>query len=198
MEGESEEVLQEDVEVENDEEEVIEARHEEAPVRRSAALRNEDFARIRVASKGKKEQVESDDEDVELTPKARAAIRSELSPVIDTLKKQADDLELREYLASHPEKAKFEKTIRSRMAAWKDTPVSEIAKTVGSDEVIEDRNERRAEAKERAQGKRLAGTSNRAEEAKLPTQADHAEIYKQMKQGKQLNLETGQYEQARR
>lgn len=204
MAGESEDIredaIEEDVEVETDEEEVIEDRHnEDAPVRRSSALKNEDFARIRVASKGKKEKTESEDDDeVELTPKARAAIRSELSPVIETLKKQADDLELREYLSSHPEKAKFEKAIRNRMEKWPSTPVSEIGKTVGSEEVIEDRNEKREQAKEKASGKRLGGTSNRAQEAKLPTEADHAEIYKQMKQGKQLNLETGQYEQARR
>lgn len=191
--GNDEEVLEDDVEEED--EEIEDEIEEEAPVRRSAALKNEDFARIRIATKGKKETKE-DEDDVELTPKARSAIRQELSPVIDTLKKQADDLELREYLSEHPEKKKFEKAIRNRMEKWSTTPVSEIGKTVGDNEVIEDRNAKREQAREKAQGKKLSGSSSRAQETKLPTEADHKEIYARMKKGEQLNMETGQWERA--
>lgn len=144
------------------------------------------YATRRIASK--KERVEEKGEETEeeteeeLTPSAQNLIRKELSPVVESMKKQSDDMELREYLAENPEHKKFEKQIRKRMDAWKDVPVSEIAKTItfGTDQKA--RAEKKEEVEQKVRSKSLGGTSDRGQEAKLPsTQAEFQTIYDRIK-----------------
>lgn len=167
-----------------------------APVRKSAAY----FVGKRQGIKEGREKAKNEDvkeDDVELTSQAREAIRKELEPIVAGMKESADDIEVREYLSGHPEHAKYEKAIRRRMDAWKEVPVSEIAKTVAFGEEAPKRAEKKQEAEARAKGRNLGGSSGRAEEATLPAAKDHAEIYKRMQRGEQLNLETGEWEPAK-
>lgn len=66
-----------------------------------------------------KPQSNDDDED-ELTPEARSYIGKEferrLTPVLTTLKSQADEDELQDLLANDPEAKRYEKTIRAYMS----------------------------------------------------------------------------------
>lgn len=191
-------VVEEDLEADVEEEEAKSEEREEdvVPVRKSVINAQRRIIESQRKKLDKASEKASDD-DVELTPKAREAIRKELNPIVEGLKSQADDIEVREYLASHPEDRKIEKSIRRRMEAWGNVPVSEIAKTLKFEDAAEERKERRREASEKAAGSRLAGSSNRAEEVKLPDATQHAEIYKRMRRGEQLNLETGQWEPAK-
>ena len=156
---------------------------EEAPVRKSSIF----YAQRRIIEKQAKklEKVEKDEdseEEVELTPKARTLIQNELSPVVEHMKSQADDIELREYLADNPEHKKFEKQIRKRMDAWKDVPVAEIAKTITYGQDVKTRADKKEEVTQRIQSKRTTGTSGRAEEIQLPsTDADFKKIYEEIK-----------------
>jgi hypothetical protein len=174
--------LEQDDETDNVEEEEG-SEEQKTPVRHSSVF----FAQRRIIEKQKKQldkkgQEESEDEDVELTPKARAAIQKELSPALDVIRKQSDDLELREYFADHPEMKKHEKTIRARMDAWKEVPVEEIAKTVAP---VEERRQRKEEITQKARGNSLKGTSGAATESKLPTsQEDFKKIYDEVKKGR--------------
>ena len=170
-----------------EEEEEGDEKEEEAPVRKSAAY----FVGLRQGKKLAKKEAEEkgDDDGDELTPKAEKALIKHLEPIVDGMKKSADDLEIREYLASHPEKRKFEKAIRRRAESWKDVPIEEIGKTVGNDEEREERKEKRETTVKKIQGASLRGSSNRAEEVKLPsTQEEFAAIYKEVKRGKSVKL----------
>jgi len=177
-------VVEEEVEVEK-----------EVPVRSNAF-----FAQKRIIEKQGKEieklKTEKDDEETDLTPKAQSAIRKELAPVLDQMKKNADDLDVERHLARHPEDAKYEKAIRRRMQEWGNVPVEEIAKTLKFGRDNEEREQKKKVAVEKSKGAKLSGSSNREEESSLPTEVDHAEIYKRMKKGEQLNLETGKWERA--
>ena len=164
------------------------------PVRKSVIN-----AQRRIINKQREKLAEKEEpDDEELTPKAQNLIRKEVQPVMDFLKKSADDIEVERHMVRHPEDAKLEKQIRRRMEAWKDVPVGEIVKTLKYEGEQEGKTERKREATEKAKGSKLGGSSNRAEEVKLPTQADHAEIYKRMKRGEQLDVESGQYSPAKR
>ncbi len=181
------------VETEDDDAEVIEEENEsdkgdeKAPVRKSAAY----FVGLRQGKKQGREEAKEkgDDEEVELTPNARAAIRKELEPIVRGMKESADDIEVREYLSSHPEHQKYEKAIRRRMEAWKEVPVDEIAKTVAFGEESTKRQQKKEEVESKAKGSKMGGSSSRAEEPKLPsTQAEFAEIYKRVKRGESIKL----------
>ena len=187
-----EEVLEADVEEEGEE-----SVEEKVPTRNSAAF----FIGKRQGKREAKQELEGEEkesDEAELTPKARTAIQKELAPIIQLQKKQADDLDLREHFAAHPEDKKYEKAIRRRMEEWDKVPVSEIAKTLkfGTEQV--ERTEKKKEAVERTRGSRLSGTSAREEEVALPTAEQHKEIYARMRKGEQLNLETGKWERAAR
>ena len=187
-----EKVLDEKDESDDIEEEKSEG-EDDAPIRKSAAF----FAQRRIIEKQKKEIEQLKEDDVELTSSARDAIRKELSPVIDTMRKQADDLEIREHIARHPEDEKIEKAIRRRAEAWPTVPISEIAKTIKFGTEQKQREDKKKEVVEKSEGKKLGGSGARAEEPSLPTQADHAEIYKRMRRGEELNLETGEWQRAK-
>ena len=181
-----EEVVDDEVDEEEETSDEAEEDNTPAPVRKSAAY----YVGLRQGKKAAKSEGQ------DLTPKAQEAIRKELEPVVKGLAKTADDLEIREYLESHPEKRKFEAQIRKRAETWKDVPIAEIGKTVGEESSTE-KTKKREETVAKIQGKRLGGSSDRAQEAKLPTTpAEHKEIYARVKRGEQLNLETGQWERA--
>lgn len=183
-----EDTVQTDEEVVEEEEMVDESEdaiEEEAPVRKSSAF----YAQKRIIEKQNKtiEKLKEgkDEDDEELTPSARSLVLKELSPAIEGLKSQSDELELRQHFLEHPEHKKFEKAIRNRMAAWGNIPVSEIAKTVTYGQEQKVRTEKKGEAITRTKGSALKGSSARAEEAKLPsTQAEFEAIYKDVKRNK--------------
>lgn len=179
---------EEDVEAESEEDEEEKDSGEEKdgeddapPVRKSADF----FIGKRLGKREAKK--ESSSEESGLSPKAREAIRQELSPIVDSLKKQSDDIEIREYLSAHPNMRKHESVIRKRAAAWGNVPIAEIGKTIGaSEEDLDEREDRRKEAQAKARGKRLAGTSGGAEEPHLPTtREEQAAMYKRVKEGRE-------------
>jgi hypothetical protein len=175
-----------DEEVDEEEEEVDE--EEEAPVRKSAAY----FVGLRQGKKQAKkeaEEKEEEEEGGELTAPAKKALQKELSPVVNALKKQADDVELREYFAENPNDKKFEKAIKRRMETWTNVPVSEIAKTVKFGTEQKERGEKKEKVEQEVRGRSLRGSSARAEEVKLPsTPEEFAAIYKDVKKGKTVKL----------
>ena len=190
-------IVENDLETDTEEEEEEESEVEEkAPVRSSAAY----FIGKRQGKREAKEELEGEekDGDTELTPKARTAIQKELAPIIQLQKKNADELDLREHFALHPEDKKYEKAIRRRMEDWDKVPVGEIAKTVKFGKDQEERSEKKKEAVERSKGSRMSGTSAREEEVSLPTAEQHKDIYAHIKKGEQMNLETGKWERATR
>lgn len=174
-------------EVEEEKEEPIE---EEPPIRKSSAF----FAQRRIIEKqGKQIEKlksekggEGDDEENALTPEARKLIQREIEPFKEVLKSQADELEVREYLADHPEDKKLESAIRKRMAVWGGVPVSEIAKTLKFGQANKKIDDEKAEAQGKIKGKSLKGTSARAQEAKLPsTPAEMRAIYERVKKNRE-------------
>ena len=187
-----EEVLDADVEEEETESEGD--KDEKTPVRNSAAY----FVGKRQGKREAKQELEKEGADEELTPKAQSAIRKEIAPVMDVLKRQADDLDVREHLAKFPDDAKLEKAIRRRMQDWPNVPVAEIAKTLKFGTEQKERTEKKKEVIERTRGSKLSGTSAHEEEVTLPTAEQYKEIYGRMKKGEQLNMETGKWERANR
>ena len=186
-ESEDEKIVDEnDVEDQNDEEEE-EVADDTPPVRRNVGF----FVGRRQGIKEGKKLAEKEEEgdEPELTDNARKAIRSELSPMVSALKKQADDLDVQSHLSQHPDDAKYEKAIRRRMEAWPDVPVSEIAKTVKFGRPEPEAKERKEAAVTKAKGSALRGSSSRAEEPKLPsTQAEFKDIYARVKRGEKFDL----------
>lgn len=180
-----EEIIEDEEEVEEEEEAEEEEIEDEAPVRQSASY----FVGLRQGRKQAKKEAEDKDEEPELTEPAAEAIRKQISPVMNAMKKQADDIELREHFASNPNDRKYEKAIRNRMEKWPEVPVGDIAKVVkfGKEEVQSAKKKDAAVTEVR--GRALRGSSARAEEVKLPqTQEEFAAIYKRVKKGESVKL----------
>lgn len=174
----------EDAEVE-EEEKADEEDEKDPPVRKSSAF----FAQRRIIAKKDKEieklkagKGEEKDEDIELTPGARSLIQKELQPVVDSLKSQSDEIELRGYLQDHPEHKKFEKAARKRIEAWTNVPIEDIFKTLTYGQAGKEKTEEKTKAIDKAKSNRLPGSSARATEPKLPTtQKEFKEIYDKVK-----------------
>ena len=179
--------------VENEEEE--KKGEEETPdpsVRKSAAF----FAQRRIIKKQEREiaRVKEDEEDenaeeAEPQQETRKLIEEHLQPIVETLKSQVDEAELREHLAGHPEHKKFEGAARKRMIAWPNVPVSEIFKTITFGTSDASKQEAKAKAEEKARKAALGGSSARAEEGGLPTtQKEMEDAYKRVKRGETIKL----------
>ena len=175
-------------EEEKDEDVVIEKVDDKPPVRRSSTF----FAQQRIIAKQKKQLDAKDKEEDEemLTPAAQALIRKELSPFVETLKSQSDELELREYLVEHPEHKKFEKQARQRIEAWPNVPVSDIFKTLTFGKPNSEADIKKKEAEKKAKEGSLGGSTLRSDDtSNIPiTPKEMQDAYERVKRGETIKL----------
>lgn len=182
MAGESDEIvkddeIEEDGEVDETEEEKKSTKDdEEVPLRKSVKT-NADFARERIALKGKKEPDKPDD-DEELTLKAQKLIEREVEKRLAPMQ---DKLDFRDYFVAHPDDRKYEKQALKRFEAWGTVPIEEVMKTLRPQVDAEEKS--KAEDKAR-RGSIKGSTVRKGEEKVATTEADMKEVYNKVKQGK--------------
>ena len=136
---------------------------EEPPMRRSA----KDFIIARKEQKIKKLEAKEDeiDEDEDLSPEGKGAIRKEVeaqtSPIIKGLRSQADEQELKDVFDKYPGAKEMEKQIRKYMDSetYKNASVEFIYLGLAARKMELDK--KRAEADAEADEKGLGGTSRR-------------------------------------
>lgn len=189
--------VDEDLESEGEEEDEDEGSDEDGsgaddniPVRKSNAY----FVGLRQGKKAAKQSSKKDGEDIEdgengLSDAADKAIGDKLEPLVKGFMKSADDIEIREYLADHPEAKKFETAIRKRAEVYKEVPISEIGKMVMFGKTSNLIAKKKEETEKRINGKALRGNSGRGEEVKLPsTPEEFQKIYDDVRKGKTVKL----------
>lgn len=112
----------EDTEKQEDKE--PQAEIEEEPVVRRSVREHILARKLKKAVKETHEELSAEEE--ELTPAGRKAIQQEVAPLIDLVRKQADDVELNAVFSKYPEARAMEKQIRKHMEVYENTPAEFI------------------------------------------------------------------------
>ncbi|TRZ50991.1 MAG: hypothetical protein D4S01_05730 [Dehalococcoidia bacterium] len=107
---------------------------EEPPMRKSVKdyiieRKEKKIEKLKAKKDDDGEYPDNPDED-EVTSKGKDAIRKEvegaIKPILDTVRGQSDDRELKDVFAKYPDSEKMEKQIRKYMDAYKDAPIEFI------------------------------------------------------------------------
>lgn len=171
---------EEDLEDTDEEEDKVDEdeEKEKVPVRGKS---NADFARTRIAIKGKKETKESDDEGEELTDKAQKLIDDEVkrrvAPIVSDLENK---MLLRDYLGEHPEHRKYAGRAGKYMVAHPTLTVEDIFKILAPSVEPEEKEKAIDKAN---RGSIKGSTVRKGEEKTATTEADMKEVYKNVKRG---------------
>ena len=168
--------VEEDGEADETEEEEKSAEDEDVVPLRKSVKTNADFARERIALKGKKGAEKSDDE--ELTPGAQKLIERE---VAKRLAPMEDKLAFRDYFAAHPDDRKYEAKALKRFEAWGTVPIEEVMKTLRPETDAEEKSKAEDKAK---RGSIRGATQRKGEEQVASTEADFKKVYENVKRGK--------------
>ena len=115
---------------------------------------------------------DNDDDEEELTPTGRKAIDEavdeKVSPLIKAQREQADEIELRDVLTTHPEFKPYEKLIRKNMAVHTTLPILQLAYAVAGDRLLQLGGKKKAEADQEAKTQNLGASTQKQEPAKDP------------------------------